>query len=810
MRSLRKSPRTRRAIIAVVLILAGLAPGKFSARADEKPRPLQLEVFINETTTKKIAAFIQLPGGKIAARRNELTQVGVKTPDHGRDDDLVIIDDVPGLAYRYDDKTQSIFFKVGDALRTTETYGPADAAKAAMPARSDFGGVLNYNLFAADTNVIDSRGLLFSGVSLTLDGRVFSSFGTLNQSAILRGTLDGEFDAIRLDTTYAYSDQNTLITYRAGDIITGGLAWTRPIRIGGIQVQRNFTLRPDLITLPLPSFRGSAAVPSTVDVYINNLKTFSQDIGTGPYQITNVPVVTGDGVARIVLRDASGHETVSTQPFYASSTLLAPGLMDFSVAAGAPRLSYGTSDDTYVADPVASASLRKGIFDWLTIEGHAEGDSSLINGGAGAVFGLSHYGVLSTAVAGSYQTGGGGLQTFLGYETSLFGVKVSASTQRTLASYEDLASVSARLQSTGLAPDRLWSVVPYISPGAAANAGWLDTRPPRQIDRVSIGLALPFDVKSSVSASFVHLLTASGSDSQILSASWSRPLSDNAAIFTTAFVNLRDRNSGGIFGGLSYQFGKVSTTLSASGGAGGANVNLDAAKPLEETPGSYGWRVRDTEGGTPFRSAAVSYRSTVARGEVTAANDPSGTRATAEIDGSVAMLGGGVFLANRINDAFAVVDAGAPNVGVSYENRPAGVTDSTGKLLIPGLRAYQKNKIAIDTGALPVDAKIETSQDIVSPGDRSGLAIKFSVRTNVNAALLTFVGPDRKPLPVSAKGKVDGGAEFVVGYDGQAFIEGLKATNTVGIQLPDRQCRASFGYTPQQGKQVVISPVVCQ
>ena len=40
--------------------------------------------------------------------------------------------------------------------------------------------------------------------------------------------------------------------------------WTRPVRLGGGQVQRNFGIRPDLITMPLPSLSSSAAVASTV------------------------------------------------------------------------------------------------------------------------------------------------------------------------------------------------------------------------------------------------------------------------------------------------------------------------------------------------------------------------------------------------------------------------------------------------------------------------------------------------------------------------------------------------------------------
>ncbi|MGY3695904.1 hypothetical protein ACVIGA_005984 [Bradyrhizobium sp. USDA 3240] len=37
------------------------------------------------------------------------------------------------------------------------------------------------------------------------------------------------------------------------------------MRLGGVQMQTNFALRPDLVTLPIPALSGSAAVPSTLD-----------------------------------------------------------------------------------------------------------------------------------------------------------------------------------------------------------------------------------------------------------------------------------------------------------------------------------------------------------------------------------------------------------------------------------------------------------------------------------------------------------------------------------------------------------------
>jgi outer membrane usher protein len=69
-------------------------------------------------------------------------------------------------------------------------------------------------------------------------------------------------------------------------------------------------------------------------------------------------------------------------PFYTSPSLLAPRLSDFSPEAGFPRVGYATTVDAYVDRPVTSGSWRRGVFDWLTLESHAEAGGGLINGGA--------------------------------------------------------------------------------------------------------------------------------------------------------------------------------------------------------------------------------------------------------------------------------------------------------------------------------------------------------------------------------------------------------------------------------------------
>ncbi|HEX4555601.1 MAG TPA: fimbria/pilus outer membrane usher protein [Xanthobacteraceae bacterium] len=794
-------------MLALVLVL-GFTAGR--GRADEAGRQMQLEVVLNGVPTQLIGAFVMRDDGHLAARRQELVDIGLNPRGDASPDRIVVLDDLFGLSYRYEESTQRVSITAPEELLITKEYNLRNAPPPPELAKPDYGAVLNYNLFASGASNADTRAVAFSGASATLDGRVFTPYGTLSQSALISSSLDERFAALRLNTTFAYSDLETMTTYRAGDTISSGLAWTRPIRIGGLQVQRNFGLRPDLVTLPLPSARGSAAVPSTADVYINNVKTYSQDVGAGPYLLTNLPAIGGSGTARVVLRDASGHATEANLPFYVSSMLLAPGMFDYSVEAGLPRLSYGTTDDTYVAKPVGSASARYGMYDWLTLAGHVEGGAGLLNASAAVMARTGSFGVASVAAAASRYGGGTGFQSYLSYETKIWGINISASSQMTFGSYDDLASVTARLQPVATDP---YDVSSYLdlstSIKAIATPLYTSARPAKALNRISVGAPLPFN-RANLGASFIQTTDATGIRSDIVTATLSVSF-DWASVFASAFTTVGGQKNTGFLVGLSMPIGdSVTASTSASGGTSGSSINVEATKTLGATPGSIGWRVRDSEGVGAQRSAAVSYRSDYARTEAGVIQDRNGVQGTAEVEGAIATLGGGVFFANRIDDAFAVVETGVPGIEVFHQNRPAGTTDSSGRMLIPNLQSYQNNKVAIDTTKLPVNADIATTESWVAPADRSGVRLNFAVQTNIRPAIVVLKTPGGEPLAAGAQGQVEGGESFTVGYDGQAYIKNLAATNNVTVTLLDSQCRASFPYEARPDEQVVISPVICQ
>lgn len=373
---------------------------------------LQLAVIINQRPNGEVGEFL-VRGGQLFARADELQKLGFQVPKGiATAGDLIPLDGSPGLSARIDQSTQSLYVTADPQWLQPTLLGPVPAA-GGYAIESSPGATLNYDVVgtSADGNTVASG---------ALDFRAFSRLGVLSSGLLFHTgpTFDRQQDAlsaVRLDTTYVYSDPNSLRRYRLGDFIQGGLPWTRPIRMGGAQVNLDFSMRPDLITFPVPQISGSAAVPSTVDVLVNNSKVVSGSIAPGPFEVAQVPVMNGSGTVTTTVTDALGRQVVTQMPFYTSPALLSPKLQVYSGELGFARRNWGTLSNDY-ADFAGSATYRRGISDYLTVEAHGEATKRLVMAGVGAVANLFNFAVANIAVAGSSHSGHSGVQLAAGIE----------------------------------------------------------------------------------------------------------------------------------------------------------------------------------------------------------------------------------------------------------------------------------------------------------------------------------------------------------------------------------------------------------
>lgn len=787
--------------VALFAAISGGMRGTSSAAAEPNvspaaPRDLYLEVYINDVSTGLIGKFTQLADGTLVATVEELREVGLRATDSARTaEGLVRLDALPNVGVRIDEPTQRLFVTSTDEARVPRSIDAGGGGSTVdVKPQSSFGAVLNYSLLASTNSLVDQNVKLFQGLAGSYDARLFSPFGTISQSFTTNYSNSPWDRFTRLNTSWSYSDPESLITYRGGDLISGGLPWTRPVYLGGFQVQRNFALRPDLVTMPLPSFSGTAAVPSTVEIYSHNTRAYSGDLAPGPFRIDNLPVTAGAGEARVVLRDSLSQETVADLPFYASSRLLREGLLDFSTELGYPRRNFGIESDDYDGRLMGAATARYGLTDWLTLEGHVEGGTDLHNGGLGVAFPLGSFGVGSFAAAASEYNGETGSLINASLELQLERWSLFGRTQRTFGQYEDIGSITA-IQNTGRnAPKSFHAGVP------------------RTLDQVTLSVPTPFEA-SSLSLLFTNLEYANGDTSRIAGISYSQQLFERSTFFSTGFKDFGSHGGFGLFAGISVPLGgDISATTALDHGRNGTRLVTDVARSERLENGSVAWRLHSSEGTTPDRSVAVSYRAPVARMEVGVQQIGEGLRATGQLDGALVLAGGGVFASNRIDDAFAVVDVGAPNVEVLHQNRHVGKTDRHGRILVPGLNAYEPNTISIDPSNLPVDTDIASTTQVVVPADRSGVVADFGVDTSPSAALVRFVDGRGNPLEAGVQGHLltGSGGEFVIGYDGEAYLRQLLAQNAVEIdRLDGTTCSARFEFQAVRGQQVVVEDVPC-
>jgi outer membrane usher protein len=719
---------------------------------------LYLEVIVNGEPTNKIVSFVQRQG-HLLAQQSDLRGLGFNLEAAGHlanDSELIDLATLPGLRYRYLSNQQKVEMSLSDAIRAPHALGRN--GQSGVHATSGTGLVFNYDAYAAT----DPQALHESSLALSSEQRLFSPYGVLDNTELTTLT-HGMQHQERLSTTYRYDNPDALTSLDIGDNITSSLAWTRSVRFGGVQYRRDFTLAPDLVTFPLPQLTGSAAVPSTVDLYVNNVRQMTSDVPSGPFVINGAATITGGGVATVVVRDAMGRQISASLPIYVDSRLLARGLSSYSMEAGFLRYNFGLHSNDYQGHAAASGTWRYGLNNIATLEAHAEATDDLGAAGAGALVRVGNFGVLRGALSGSSGPGRGGEQGTLGYQIILPRISVTAQTTRAFHRYSDLAAIDA-------------------------------TPPPSFQDQVSVSVPLPKE--RSLGASFVRVSDSIAGYSKIGAAWYSVRVSHAVSAYLNVSRDFEHARSLTAYLGVSVDLGSRLTSFSSVGEENGHPAYGSSLYRSADYQGGLEWSAQANRvNGQTIGAGRLGYLGQ--DGEIIAsAQDNAGhTNVSLEGTGSVVWMDGALEPARRVGEAFALVSTdGLANVPVMHENQLIGHTDGSGHLLVTDLNAYQHNAIGIDSMQLPADTKVPITAVDAAPRSQSGVLAHFPISHYV-AASITLVDDNQLPLPVGARVHVlETGEDFVVGYDGQAFIEDLQPENHLVVDAPNYQCAAQFNY----------------
>ncbi|WP_348635350.1 fimbria/pilus outer membrane usher protein [Herbaspirillum sp. LeCh32-8] len=742
--------------------------------AEPGSQDLLLEVSINGRTTDLVVQFTRRQQA-LYTTVSELRSLKLKVD--GADNDLVAVATV-ATRIELDEANAKVNLDIPARFMNT-TDIDANAGTANVPLSAGGRGlVLNYDLLATSSEGLHALGGLF-------DGRWFSGSSVFSSTGLAYLGNSGGASA-RLETTYTYSEPASLRRYRMGDVINGSLAWSRSVRMGGFQIASDFNLRPDLVRFPTPSLGGETVVPSTVDLFVNGVRQLSQPVQPGPFEIRQPPIASGAGQVAVAVTDELGRQTLRTINFYATDRLLKEGLISYSAEGGWVRRNYGLRSNSY-GEFALSGTGRRGISDWLTLETHAEAMRGLKLLGAGGVFNLGNRAVLATAVSASSSDANSGQQLSVAIERNADPISLSLSRTQSTRGYQDIGAIEG-------APVSRSSTIATLginlgSAGSLSMAYAMTKSPILLSDTGTIGL----------------------SDSETVTLTYFKSVGTSSNLYLTAFRDFRNSGYGATVGLIIPFGGRDAGGVSANNNNGQRTTTVQASRPTIAI-GDIGWQLQDTEGSYKQRLGQLNYKSRY--GSLSAAAAQSGNVSSQRLGarGSLAMMDGGVFASDWIEDSFAVVNAsGVKNVGIYTENRYAGRTDDNGQLLLTDLRAYDVNKISVDLLDLPLTLQLDQTDQYVKPRDRSGVSVSFTAK-RASDVTITLKDAAGNYIPMGSSIKVrETGLQAPVGYDGVSYLQELAPVNTLDVTLPSgSQCHATLTPPARSDGGMTNETVVCR
>lgn len=765
--------------LALLTLLLSTAPAAAaditagSAVAASALEPTLLEVTVNGEREGEPSLLRRDSAGGLYASEAQLRDWRLRLPSSAPvridGEAWYRIDDDPRLRAIFSDAEQTLAIEARPELFERQSTSLLGGDLFEMTP-SGTGGFLNYDLFAEHSQGSTS-------LSGAIEAGAFTRFGTGASNFVARIGDSRGARLVRLDSNWTIDRPDSLSSIRIGDGVTVGGTGTSPLRFGGIQFARNFATRPGYLTMPLPVLEGSAAVPSVVDIYVNNALQGSQEVRPGPFELTNVPVQSGGGTVQLVLRDMLGRQVVSSQSYYASSSLLRRGLHDYSVEIGFVRHGFGVRSMDYGA-AIASTTQRYGLTDSLTVEGHAQASRDLQAAGAGLVFSLFDLGVLSGSATLSRSERGTGAFLAGGFERRGTGV------------------------SFGMRGE-------YASAGYAFIGMAEENRPARFSGQAFADLPL---FGGSVGMNLIHRERRGGEDESLAGLFANVPLSDEASIqfFARRAVAGERRTTVGAHVAIALGGRRsASAGFELRGGSIARRFSVQDDAPAG-TGSGYRAGASQSEGRSVIESVYTFNGPLATLGaHVSRAGGEMGVRLSAR--GSVGLIGGRPFAARTLGSSFAQVRVGdQAGVRVYADNQLIGVTGADGTLVVPSLRAFDRNMIRVDDSDLPLDVRIAETERPVRPFARAGAIVSFDVRRE-RGVLMQILLEDGSPLPAGAMVRADGTPDIhVAASGGEVYVPSLDGAATFEASWEGRSCRFDAAMPAGDDPQPRLAGLVCR
>ncbi|EXH73878.1 MULTISPECIES: fimbria/pilus outer membrane usher protein [Acinetobacter calcoaceticus/baumannii complex] len=760
---------------------------------------LFLNISINSNPSEDLFSVKQSKDGKLYIRSGDLKTLRVKMDEHIPDSQWVCINELKGIQFKYLENEQSLNLQVPASMLTgysVELSGQQTTSSGLLKMKPLNAAILNYSLYHTITN--DES--IFSG---SAEGIFNSALGNFSSGILYNGSNETSYSHekwVRLESKWQYVDPEKVRIYTLGDFVSNSSDWGSSVRLAGFQWSSAYTQRGDIVTSALPQFSGSAALPSTLDLYVNQQKIYSGLVPSGPFDIKQLPFISGNEVT-LVTTDATGQQIITKKPYYFSSKILAKGINEFSVDVGVPRYNYGLYSNDYDDATFASGAIRYGYSNSLTLSGGVEASTDgLTNLGTGFAKNLFGVGVINADIAASQYKDENGYSALVGLEGRISkNISFNTSYRKVFDNYFDLARVS---QIRYLKENQI-SAEPqnYLSYSALAD------------EIIRAGINYNFYAGYGVYVGY-NQIKYSDNSYKLLSANLSGSLNKNWGFYSSAYKDYENHKDYGIYFALRYTPStRTNAITSVSSDSGRLTYRQEVFVLSEPKINSFGWGgyvERDQDAHTNNASIYGSYRARAAyltgRYNRIGDNDQVALSAT----GSLVAAAGRIFAANEIGDGYAVVTNAGPQSQIINGGINLGTTDKSGRFLIPRLMPYRENHIYLDPSYLPLNWNVKSTDQKTVVGYRQGTLVDFGAH-QVVSGLVRIVDKNNMPLLPGYSVRINGQQDALVGYDGEVFVPNLLRQNKLEVDLLDHgSCQVNFTYNSNQYSTKKLGPYICQ
>ncbi len=681
--------------------------------------------------------------------------------------DYYPLDAIPGAHYAIDQGTQTIDLIVpSTAFTATMLDGVGNVRTVAT--RPDPGLFLNHDVQ-----------MLHNGAQETLSGLVeagfFSRLGVMT-TEYAGADLLNSVRPVRLTTQFFRDYPESMTTLTIGDSFSAVSPWARTVAYAGIRFASKFATQPSFIPTPLPGLAGQASQPSTVDVYVDNVKRLSQPIAPGPFAIDNIPVISGQGEIRMVVTDVLGRQQMITESYIHASNLLRADVSDFTYEAGTLRENFGIVSNSYRSF-FADATYRRGMTDTFTMESRAETQIGTETAGLGGVYALLNVGVFTGGMAVSMDGGRGGELAYAGYSRA----------QRSFAFASQVQMASENFRQVGLDD---WQKATKLL---------LQAQVSKSVGRLG-----------SVAAGYLRREGRTETNVQALTASVNVHLRKPFLMVGETYSLLSPRPYG-LTVSLVLPLGERTIAMASGDSSPTArDASVEVSRSIPLGPG-FGYRVRTSDLDAQKQEAAFYYQNNSGYYGVEAAEQASGNSVRLLERGSFVLMHKHLMISRWLTDSFGVVEVpNAKGIPVYVNNQELAKTDSRGLALLPWLVAYSRNSIRLDDTELPVEVTVDLEEKMVVPMARSAVFIRYQPAT-VGGATLVLLTAAGQPVPQGSMVTVNANpAAYEVELRGEVFVVDIDYPAVVHAEWAGGKCEVHIARPPEDTPVPKIGPLTCR